>query len=99
MESIPIALLKKRQEKNLTQQQVAERANVKQAQLSRFEHGSEVYLSTAAHIAEALDMRIIAVPKETILQIENLLHFSSAPTMHIEEQSLFDKYNIKDNEE
>lgn len=94
MTQILTALLKRRKEKKLSQAQTAQRAKISQAQLSHFEHGSEVYLSTAEHIAIALDMRLIAVPKEIMPQIEALLRSNS---QHLEEEpSLLDKYNIKD---
>ena len=87
----------RRKKLNMSQAQLARLSGTTQARVSLFEKGNDVKLSTARYIVEALDMRLIAVPKQEIHNIENLIDGRNktkkdAPT-------LLDIYGIKDDEE
>ena len=47
-----------REERGLTQQEVAERMNISQPQLSKFESSEDFYLSTLRRYVEALDAEL-----------------------------------------
>ena len=96
MDAIHSILKAERKKKKITQSEAAHLAGVSQPQLSRFEKGGDVYLSTAQNIAAALDMRIIAVTKEMLMYIESLSGVAEAYA--VKEPTLLDLYGIKDDE-
>ncbi|MCL6577747.1 helix-turn-helix transcriptional regulator [Kyrpidia sp.] len=60
-----LAMILRRRELGLTQEQLAEKAGVKQSAIARLETGNAVpRLDTLIRIADALDLRLELVPKE-----------------------------------
>lgn len=95
MLSIRSALRNRRKDKQLSQAQVADTAAITQAMVSKFESGQDLHLSTLEQIADALDMRIIAIPKENSLRIDDIMN---SPSRTQEAKSLLERFQVKDDE-
>ena len=87
----------------LSQIDVARRSGIQQRQVSHFERGRDVTLSTLLKLAQALDVELIPFPREDAAKVESLLkvkrglapaNSAPAPT-----PSLLDRYQVKDDEE
>lgn len=86
-------LIKARKDKGLTQSALAAYAGVTQSMLSRFEKGEDMRLSTVKRIAQALDMRVMAVPKNKYEFVRSLSHqLSDVPA------DLIERYQVKEDE-
>ena len=86
----------------LSQAEAARRSGIQQRQVSTFERGGEVTLSTLLRLAQALDVELMPVPREDTGKLESFLktkrgpaHSVSAPTSS---PSLLDRYQVKDDE-
>lgn len=93
MEKIQILIKKERLKKGISQEAMAKLSGLTQPQLSNFEQGRDAYLSSVNQIADALDMRLIVVPKNSLNLIERTL---DAPRK--KQESLLNKYAVKDEE-
>jgi HTH-type transcriptional regulator / antitoxin HipB len=62
-----------RQRRNLSQRDLAEKAQITQAALSRIEHGVDIRLSTLTELTRVLGLELILVPKELIGSIEYMI--------------------------
>ena len=80
----------------LTQADVARRGGLQQRQVSVFEQGGEVTLSTLLKLAVALDLELLPVPRELGAQIETLLRAKPAATAATTPMSLLDRYRVID---
>ena len=87
----------------LSQAEAARRSGIQQRQVSLFERGGDVTLSTLAKLAQALDAELILVPREHTAKVESLLKAKRglAPSVSAPPSfpSLLDRYQVKDDEE
>ena len=87
----------------LSQAEVARRSGIQQRQVSTFERGGDVTLSTLLKLAQALDVELIPVPLEDAAKVESLLKAKHglAPSVSVPASppSLLDRYQVKDDEE
>lgn len=83
----------------LSQIEVARRSGIQQRQVSTFERGGEVTLSTLLKLAQALDIELVSVPREDAAKVESLLRAQREPTSSTPAPSLLDRYQVKDDEE
>lgn len=80
----------------LTQADVARRGGLQQRQVSVFEQGGEVTLSTLLKLAQALDLELLPVPRELGTQVETLLRAKPAAAAATIPMSLLDRYRVTD---
>ena len=83
----------------LSQTEVARRSGIQQRQVSHFERGGDVTLSTFLKLAQALDMELVTVPREDVIKVESLLKAKREPAPSIPSTSLLERYQVKDAEE
>jgi transcriptional regulator with XRE-family HTH domain len=86
----------------LSQAEAARRSGIQQRQVSTFERGGDVTLSTLLKLAQALDVELILVPREDAAKVESLLKAKrAAPSVSApaSSPSLLDRYQVKDDEE
>ncbi len=83
----------------LSQIEVARRSGIQQRQVSIFERGGEVTLSTLLKLAQALDMELLPVPRENAAKVESLLKAKREPALSSKSPSLLERYQVKDDEE
>jgi transcriptional regulator with XRE-family HTH domain len=87
----------------LSQIDTARRSGIQQRQVSTFERGGDVTLSTLLKLAQALDVELIPVPREDTAKVESLLKTKRglAPSVSAppSSPSLLDRYQVKDDEE
>lgn len=95
-----ISLLKTiRKAKKKRQQEVARWSGLTQGELSNIENGHvDIRISTLKRIAEALDLKIIAVPKERLDDIETLLNPSKKMWQEDRKSYLLEKYGVSDDD-
>ena len=87
----------------LSQVEAARRSGIQQRQVSLFERGGDVTLSTLLKLAQALDMELIPVPRENAAKVESLLKAKRGPapsvSAPVSSPSLLDRYQVKDDTE
>jgi transcriptional regulator with XRE-family HTH domain len=83
----------------LSQIEVARRSGIQQRQVSTFERGGDVTLSTLLKMAQALDVELLPVPREDTAKLEFLLKAKSRPAPSASPPSLLDRYQVRDDEE
>ena len=83
----------------LSQVEVARRSGIQQRQVSTFERGGDVTLSTLLKLAQALDMELLPVPRENTAKLESLLKVKRSPAPSASPSSLLERYQVKDGEE
>jgi len=87
----------------LAQAEAARRSGIQQRQVSTFERGGDVTLSTLLKLAQALDVELIPVPREDTGKVESLLKAKRGPAPSVSipaaPPSLLDRYQVKDDEE
>ena len=83
----------------LSQIEAARRSGIQQRQVSLFERGGDVTLSTLLKLAQALDMELMLVPREDAAKVESLLRAKRQPAPSISSPSLLERYQVKDGEE
>jgi transcriptional regulator with XRE-family HTH domain len=87
----------------LSQIEAARRSGIQQRQVSTFERGGDVTLSTLLKLAQALDVELIPVPREDTAKVESLLKAKRGPapsvSAPVSSPSLLDRYQVKDDEE
>lgn len=83
----------------LSQAEAARRSGIQQRQVSLFERGGDVTLSTLLKLAQALDVELLPVPREDAAKVESLLKAKRAPAPSAPTSSLLDRYQVKDDEE
>jgi transcriptional regulator with XRE-family HTH domain len=82
----------------LSQAETARRSGIQQRQVSVFERGGEVTLSTLLKLAQALDVELLPVPREDTAKLESLLKAKRAPTPSTSPPTLLERYQVKDDE-
>src|SRR5258706_10302526 len=83
----------------LSQIEVARRSGIQQRQVSLFERGGDVTLSTLLKLAQALDMELMLVTREDAAQVDSLLRAKREPAPSTSSPSLLERYQVKDGEE
>jgi len=83
----------------LSQIEAARRSGIQQRQVSTFERGGDVTLSTLLKLAQALDVELMSVPREDTAKLESLLKAKRGPAPSVSSPSLLDRYQVKDDEE
>ena len=87
----------------LSQAEAARRSGIQQRQVSTFERGGDVTLSTLLKLAQALDVELVPVPREDTAKIDSLLKakrgLAPAVSAPAPTPSLLDRYQVKDDEE
>lgn len=83
----------------LSQAEVARRSGIQQRQVSLFERGADVTLSTLTKLAQALDLELMPVPRQDTTRVETLLKAKRAPATSASSPSLLDRYLVTDDEE
>jgi len=84
MTDIPDELLHRlkvtRKNKKLSQRELAKMTSVQQAQISHIESGQiDPRLSTLRSILHALDLELIAVPRQSVATINHIIHGTQTP--------------------
>ena len=101
--SLPETLRARRLALGVSQVEAARRSGIQQRQVSTFERGGDVTLSTLLKLAQALDVEIIPVPREDAAKVESLLKAKRATAPSIaapaSSPSLLDRYHVKDDAE
>ena len=83
----------------LSQIEVARRSGIQQRQVSLFERGGDVTLSTLLKLAQALDVELMSVPRQDTSKVESLLKTKREPAPSAAPPSLLDRYQVKEDEE
>ncbi len=87
----------------LSQVEAAHRSGIQQRQVSLFERGGDVTLSTLLKLAKALDVELFPVPREDAIKVESLLKAKRGPAPSVSapasSTALLDRYQVKDDEE
>ena len=83
----------------LSQVEAARRSGIQQRQVSTFERGGDVTLSTLLKLAQALDVELMSVPREDTSKVESLLKTKREPAPSAAPPSLLDRYQVKEDEE
>ena len=87
----------------LSQAETARRSGIQQRQVSVFERGGDVTLSTLLKLANALDLELLPVPREDRAALESMLKAKRGPMPPISPPtsptSLLDRYQVKDDPE
>jgi transcriptional regulator with XRE-family HTH domain len=83
----------------LSQAEAARRSGIQQRQVSTFERGGDVTVSTLLKLAQALDVELLPVPREDAIKVESLLKAKRGPAPLAPTPSLLERYQVKDNEE
>ena len=81
----------------LSQTEAARRSGIQQRQVSSFERGGGVTLSTLLKLAQALEVEFMPVPREDMAKLESLLRGKPEPAPSA--PSLLDRYRVEDDEE
>lgn len=84
---------------SLSQVEVARRSGIQQRQVSIFERGGDVTLSTLLKLAQALDVELLPVPRDVAAKVESLLKAKRETASSAPAPSLLDRYQVKDDEE
>lgn len=87
----------------LSQAEAARRSGIQQRQVSIFERGADVTVSTLLKLIQALDIDLLPVPREDTAKLESLLKAKRGPAPSVSPPSsapsLLDRYQVKDDEE
>ena len=86
----------RRRAKGLSQADVARRSGTQQRQVSLFERGGDITLSTLMKFAQALDIELIPVPREYAANVETLLTGKPEPEFSSKASSLLERYQVDD---
>ena len=97
--SLHEALRARRLALGVSQIEAARRSGIQQRQVSTFERGGDVTLSTLLKLAQALDVDIIPVPREDTAKLESLLKAKRKHAPSASSHSLLDRYMVKDDAE
>jgi transcriptional regulator with XRE-family HTH domain len=83
----------------LSQREAARRSGIQQRQVSLFERGGDVTLSTLLKLAQALDVELVPVPREDAARLESLINAKRESILSIQSPSLLERYQVKDDDE
>ncbi len=83
----------------LSQIAVARRSGIQQRQVSTFERGGDVTLSTLLKLAQALDVDLVSVPREEMGKLDSLLKAKRTAALPASPPSLLERYHVSDDAE
>lgn len=83
----------------LSQAEAAQRSGIQQRQVSVFERGGDVTLTTLLKLAQALDTDLLAVAREDTAKVESFLKAGHGSVPSAPASSLLDRYRVDDDEE
>ena len=83
----------------LSQIEVARRSGIQQRQVSLFERGGDVTLSTLLKLTQALDMALVPTPREHAAKIQSLLNAQPGAAPSTSPPSLLEQYQVKEDGE
>lgn len=85
----------------LSQAEAAQRAGIQQKQVSLFERGGDITLSTLVKLVQALDLELLPIPRTAATKVEALLTAERrhAPAVPGSPPSLLERYQVKDDQE
>ena len=83
----------------LSQAEVARRSGIQQRQVSLFERGGDVTLTTLLKLAGALDLEMSPIPREYAAKLETHLAASRRPAPATPPSSLLERYQVRDEEQ
>jgi transcriptional regulator with XRE-family HTH domain len=83
----------------LSQVEAARRSGIQQRQVSLFERGGDVTLSTLLKLAQALDVELLPVPRADTAKLESFLKAERGPAPSASPPSLLDRYQVTDDAE
>ena len=95
MNEILQAFKTRRNELGITQTEMAKRLNISQSQYQKIESGGNPSLKTLTSMAMALNMKLLVVPSEKSIEINQLINPQSRPKRL---QSLLEQFEVKENE-
>ena len=82
----------------LSQAEAARRSGIQQRQVSTFERGGDVTLSTLLKLTKALDVELLPVPRGDAAKLETLLKTKREAAPSAAPPSLLDRYRVRDDE-
>jgi transcriptional regulator with XRE-family HTH domain len=82
----------------LSQMEAARRSGIQQRQVSLFERGGDVTLSTLLKLAQALDLELVPVPRGDAAKLESFLNSKRETIFSTKYPSLLERYQVKDDE-
>ena len=91
------SFLTRRKALGLSQAEVARRSGTQQRQVSLFERGGDITLSTLNKLAQALDMALVPVPREHAAKAAAAIA-PRAPDRAVAGTSLLERYQVHDDE-
>ena len=97
--SLHEAIRSRRLALGLSQAEAARRSGIQQRQVSTFERGADVTLSTLLKLAKALDVALLPVPRGDAAKVESLLRAKREGAPSAPAPSLLDRYQVKDDAE
>ena len=86
----------------LSQIEVARRSGIQQRQVSTFERGGDVTLSTLSKLAQALDVELLPVPREDSAKVAAVIEARAqrdSAASSSRSPSLLDRYQVTEDEE
>ena len=94
MSNVANTLKETRKRNGLTQKEMAKNSGLNQPQISNIEKCRDSHLSTVIQLADALDLRLVLIPKQQLPLFTSLMHSTPRKT----NQSLLEQYGVKDDE-
>lgn len=89
----------RRKAKKHKQRDIARWSGITQAELSNIENGRvDLRISTLKRIADALDLKMIVIPKEKLEDIEDLLRMDETVSKEEPTSSLLERYGVSDDD-
>ncbi len=98
MNSLAAQIQARRKKLAVSQQEIARRAGVEQPLVSGFERGKDVRLSTLTKLAGALDLELVAVPRERMKEVESVLGGVASLSTPLQDRSLLERFRVPDTE-
>jgi transcriptional regulator with XRE-family HTH domain len=83
----------------LSQMEAARRSGIQQRQVSLFERGGDVTVSTFLRLVQALEMELVPMSREDAATLESLLKAKREPAPLPKAPSLLERYQVKDDGE
>jgi len=99
VKSLSIQFRNRRVEMGISQREAARRAGGEQPLVSGFERGRDIRISTLQKLASALDLELVAVPREYMGEVASVISRKPVSPVPAPEKSLLDRFQVSDGEE
>jgi transcriptional regulator with XRE-family HTH domain len=93
------SLKQRRLQLGLTQREVAKRGGIEQRQVSGFERGRDVTLTTLLKLVAALETELLPVPREAASRVRLAISQAATASPTAPSPSLLDLYGVSDDDE